>query len=147
MYSSWKAHGTVPTYWFEKDPLRIYLLVSVPSILTLRYLLSKMVRFFLAQPTRLLWTPGGWETKPNLQGWRCSIPSDGIWDVAWPGPLFTWKKWWQHKERCLGRWKCRIFFWGFHVTKLNKRLVIVVWNTGGRLRFHYTLDSFIKMIH
>ena len=31
------------------------------------------------------------EQPRNLQGWRCSIPSDGIWDVAGPGPLFTWK--------------------------------------------------------
>ena len=21
MYNSWKVHGTIPTYWFEKDPL------------------------------------------------------------------------------------------------------------------------------
>ena len=37
---SWKVDGTVPTYWFLKDPLVNYLLkkVSVPSILTLRYL-------------------------------------------------------------------------------------------------------------
>lgn len=35
---SWNVHGTIPTYWFYIDPLRSYLLVSIPSILTLRYM-------------------------------------------------------------------------------------------------------------
>ena len=38
MYSSSKVDGTVPTYWFKMDPLPTYLLVSVPFILTLRYI-------------------------------------------------------------------------------------------------------------
>ena len=39
LYSTWKVHGTVPTD-FSFHPLPTFLLVSVPSILTLRYFLS-----------------------------------------------------------------------------------------------------------